>query len=257
MVTGLRLAVLGDPVEHSLSPLMQRDAMEQAGLRGRYETVRADRSKLVAELEGLRRGERDGVNVTMPLKQVAAGLCDSLSPEAERSLSVNTIKAVGGRIVGHSTDVVAVAGILSRWGKSPVLILGAGGSARAALAASDRRPVYLAARRREAALQLASMGDCAAAIPWGTAVAGAIVVNATPLGMGGETLPSGIVASAAGLVDLPYATAKTPAVAEARRLGIQVVDGIEFLANQAAASFTWWTGESVDSDRMAVLARNV
>jgi shikimate dehydrogenase len=257
MGTGLRLAVLGDPVEHSLSPLMQRDAMEQAGLRGRYETVRADRSKLVAELEGLRRGERDGVNVTMPLKQVAAGLCDSLTPEAERCRSVNTIKTVGGRIVGHSTDVVAVASILSRWDRSPVLILGAGGAARAALAASDRHPVYLAARRIEAALQLASIEDCAAAIPWGTAVAGAIVVNATPLGMGGETLPNGIVASAAGLVDLPYATAMTPAVAEARRLGIQVVDGIEFLANQAAASFTWWTGESVDSDRMAALARNV
>lgn len=257
MGTGLRLALLGDPVEHSLSPLMQRDAMEQAGLGGIYETVRADRSRLADEVEGLRRGERDGINVTMPLKQLAAELCDSLTPEAERSRSVNTLKAAGGRIVGHSTDVVAAASILARWEKSPLLILGAGGSARAAMAASDGRPVYLSARRGEAALRLASMEDRAAPVPWGTAVAGAIVVNATPLGMGGETLPSGIVASAVGLVDLPYAAATTPAVEEARRRGIPVVDGIEFLANQAAASFTWWTGESVDSVRMAATARNV
>jgi shikimate dehydrogenase len=236
---------------------MQRDAMVQSGLRGTYEIVRADRSTLVTEVERLRKGEWDGVNVTMPLKQVAADLCDSLTPEAEASRSVNTMMVVGGRIVGHSTDVVAAANILSRWDRSPLLILGAGGSARAALAAADGRPVYLAARRGKAAFQLAAMEKEAAAVPWGTAVAGAIVVNATPLGMGGETLPDGIVASALGLVDLPYGDATTPAVGEARRLGVPVVDGIEFLAIQAAASFAWWTGESVDSDRMAAMARNV
>lgn len=253
----LRLALLGDPVAHSLSPLMHREAMEQAGLRGSYETIRAGRSRLRSEVEAVRRGERDGINVTMPLKQAAAELCDGLTPEAERSGSVNTIKAAGGGIVGHSTDVVAVCHILARWGDSPLLILGAGGSARAALAASERRPVYLAARRQEAGRELIAGDSQAAAVSWGTAVAGAIVANATPLGMAGEALPEGTLTVAAGLIDLPYGTTATPAVDEARARGLPVVDGVEFLALQAAASFAWWTGKPVDSVRMAEMAKNV
>lgn len=255
MGEGLRLALLGDPVDHSLSPLMQRHALEESGMEGSYDTIRADVSRLRTELEAVGRGRWNGLNVTMPLKRAAAELCDALTDEARLSGSVNTIKSEEGRVVGHSTDVVAFAQILSRWHRAPLLVLGAGGSARAALVASQG-PAYVAARRFAAARELAvDLGG--AAVAWGAAVVGAIVVNATPLGMGGEGLPEGLLGTASGLIDLPYGPGVTPAAREGRARGLPVVDGIDFLALQAAASFTWWTGESVDSAALADLARKV
>lgn len=257
MGDGLRFALLGDPVDHSLSPLMHRRALADTGLRGDYSTIRADRRRLRKEIARLRQGRLDGLNVTMPLKEDAARWCDRLTPEAARSGSVNTIRAEDGVVVGHSTDVVAFSGVLSRWPGAPLHVVGAGGSARAALAAvGEGGPAYVSARRDQAAAALAKGFETASAIPWGSAVAGAVLVNATPLGMRGEPLPIGLLEASSGLIDLPYAETTTPAVVDARRLRIPVVDGVEFLAMQAGAAFTWWTGEHVDSLRLAEVATN-
>lgn len=255
MPRGLRLALLGDPVDHSLSPVMHRQALEDAGLNGEYLAIQADRGRLEKEVERLRSGTLDGANVTMPLKEAAADLCDRLTPEAARAGAVNSMRAEQGELIGHSTDVVAFGGLLGDWSDAPLLVLGAGGSARAALAAAGPATVYVSARRLEAASGLASLHERTSILTWDTAVAGALVVNATPLGMGGERLPEGVLAVASGLIDLPYGEMPTPAVTEARGLGIPVVDGIEFLARQAAAAFTWWTGRPVDSAKLAEAAR--
>lgn len=252
----LRLALLGDPVAHSLSPVLHDQAFRDTGREGRYEVIRADRSRLELEIESLRRGERDGINVTMPLKEEAAKLCDRLTPEAEKCESVNAIRFDNGAVVGHSTDLIAMEAVLDAWRPTSVHILGGGGSARAALAAVET-VAYLSSRRIEAARELAGSRELASVVSWGAAVAAAVVINATPLGMAGEPLPSGVLAVADGLVDLPYGPTPTPAVVEAEARGISVVDGIGFLAVQAAASFTWWTGEPVDSASMATAARNV
>jgi shikimate dehydrogenase len=79
-------------------------------------------------------------------------------------------------------------------------------------------------------------------VAWGNAEAGATVINATPLGMAGETLPPGVVDGAGCLLDLAYGAEPTPAVAEALRRGLPVVDGIDLLVAQAAAAFSIWTG---------------
>lgn len=255
MPGGLRLALLGDPVEHSLSPVMHSQALEDAGIDGEYLAIQADRGRLEEEVERLRSGRMDGANVTMPLKGAAAELCDRLTPEAARAGAVNSMRAEQGEVVGHSTDVVAFVGLLDQWEDVPLLVLGAGGSARAALAAAGPGPVYVSARRRDAASGLAGPHERSAVLAWDTAVAGALVVNATPLGMGGERLPEGVLAVASGLIDLPYGEMPTPAVTKTRDLGIPTVDGIEFLARQAAAAFTWWTGRPVDSEKLAEVAR--
>ncbi len=77
-----------------------------------------------------------------------------------------------------------------------------------------------------------------------------MVVNATPLGMHGEPLPAGVVEAAAGLFDMAYGTRVTPAVAEARRRLLPVVDGLDMLLAQAAASFTLWTGRTAPLETM-------
>ncbi|MGH8946775.1 MAG: shikimate dehydrogenase family protein [Acidimicrobiia bacterium] len=255
---GLRFVLLGDPVDHSLSPIMHRRALTDSGLDGAYQTIRADADRLQDEIEGLRRGETHGLNVTMPLKEEAARLCDRLTPEAEKSGSVNSLRLEDGLVVGHSTDVVAFRTVLARWAPRPLHLLGAGGSARAALAAvGEDTTVYVSSRRGEAAASLALRLESATHLTWGLATPGAVVVNATPLGMSGEPLPDGLIEVASGLIDLPYGKKTTPAVSAARDLGIPVVDGIEFLAIQAAAVFNWWTGESVDSIRLAKEATKI
>ncbi len=93
-------------------------------------------------------------------------------------------------------------------------------------------------------------------VPWGTAVAGALLVNATPLGMAGESMPERLVRASGGLIDLPYGAMTTPVVETARRLGIGHTDGVEFLAVSAAESFQWWTGRPVDSDLLLAAATN-
>lgn len=229
--------------------------LELCGLEGEYRKVRvADEQALQEELNRLGAGDWDGLNITMPLKALAARLADSVSPLAARACSVNTLMRSDSDIHGESTDSAVFKELLSsdRFdGRTSILVLGTGGSAAAALAAvEDSEPTYVAGRRPDRAEELtARLGG--EVISWGTAVAGALVINCTPLGMRGEDLPSGLVGVAAGLVDLPYGDAATPAVHSARQMGIGMVDGEEFLLSQAVASFRLWTGLDIDHRELA------
>lgn len=248
-MTSYRFAVLGSPVGHSRSPELHTAMLEIAGLDGEYLAIEADARVLAEAVAGLREGHWHGLNITMPLKRDAARMADSLAPRAARSMSVNTLSLRGRIVHGDTTDSVAFSQILdtSRFrGITTVLVLGAGGAAAAALAGMPpRMNVYLAARRADQAAALAGRlgGE---AVPWGTAVAGAIVVNTTPLGMSGEPLPEGVLEAGSGLADLPYGPTKTPAVVSAEQRGIPFADGHEFLLRQALASFASWTGERIE-----------
>ncbi len=247
----IRLALVGDPVDHSLSPVLHAEALRLAGLEGEYEAIRADRALLDSVLERLRQGELRGVNVTMPWKLAALELCDVLTDEASRAGSVNTLRSKDRLIEGHSTDVIAFRQVFESLNQAgQMLVLGAGGAARAAIHAWSGGRVYVSARDEARAAPLG--GEV---IPWGTPVAGAVLVNATPLGMRGESLPGGVLEASGCLVDLAYGPDPTPAMREAALLGIEARDGIEFLARQAAASFRWWTGEDVDWVALAGTAR--
>jgi len=256
-----RFALLGDPVAHSRSPAIHAEALRLAGLRGEYKAITADQQVLEETLTDLRSGDIDGINVTMPLKRIAFGLVDVATPEARLAGSINTMKRGDhGLVLAQSTDAVVFGDIFEGEGfkeLNSVLVLGAGGSAATALAATKGRDAYLSARNAGTAQALADTFDSVGVIPWGASVAGAVVVNATPLGMSGERLPDGIVELGGALVDLPYSGTTTRATSKATGKGIPTVDGIEFLARQAALSFRWWTGESVDFAVLAEIARNV
>ena len=253
----LRLALLGDPVSHSRSPAIHAAALAACGIPGEYRLRRVDGDGLVRALDEIRGRSLDGANVTMPHKRLAADLCDSLSAEASDLEAVNTLVGADGEVAGWNTDVVAVRSLLGRLADdAPVMVLGAGSAAAAALLAAAGRDLSVAARRMGAAEELCSrMGSTARPVPWGAAAPGAIVVNATPLGMEGEDLPGGMVEEAAGLVDMPYGRDPTPAVRLARRRGIPVFDGIEVLVEQAAESFVIWTGVEAPREVMERAAR--
>lgn len=229
-------------MSHSRSPAIHRTALSVCGLEGSYEAIKADRTILEATCQRIRDRELTGINVTMPLKGDAAELADFLTPEAAKSGSVNTLRLGQEGLEGHSTDVIALRRHLSNHDSSTVLVLGAGGAARAVLEAAGHRLVYVAARDQEKALSLCQGRQNAEVIRLGTPVAGAVVVNATPLGMAGESLPEGVVEACSALIDLAYGLEETPAIAVARLMGIPFADGLEFLVGQAVESFEWWTG---------------
>jgi shikimate dehydrogenase len=260
MPSTLHLAVLGDPIEHSRSPAIHNAAMAHLGIDGSYVARRVRGGELGNVVSELRKGSLDGANVTMPLKLEAAAAADDLTVEAAASGSVNTLRPRSGLIEGHSTDVVASARAFSdeRFDQSaPVLILGAGGAAAAAMIGAAGRAVYVAARDMQRATALIErIGNGGGVVPLGVGVSGALVVNATPLGMGGERLPEAITATASGIIDLPYGLGETLTVASARVAGLPYMDGVEFLVLQAAASFEWWTGLPAPMEVMVRAARN-
>ncbi len=255
-----RFAVLGDPIDHSRSPAIHTAALDHLGIEGSYVATRAGTRELHAAVQDLRQGALDGFNITMPLKAEAAALADSLTEEAARAGSVNTMRARNGVIEGLSSDVIAFTRAIRdpRFDTgAPLLVLGAGGAAAAALVGATGRDVYLAARVESRAMELAErVGVDAGVIPFGTGVAGAVVVNATPLGMSAERLPERASQIASGIIDLAYGNIETPAVAQAHAKGLPVMDGIEFLVLQAAASFEWWLGLTAPIEVMAEAARN-
>jgi shikimate dehydrogenase len=261
------VGLIGDPVAHSLSPRMQNAAFAHAQLDWAYVPLRVNAAGLDAALAGLAALSFAGVNVTIPHKEGVAGRCQTLAPVAAACGSVNTvIVQPDGSLHGDSTDGEAVvSGVADRAGPSALsgaaLVLGAGGAARAvaaALAAAGMR-VSILARRQEAAVALASalagVGRVEAVEAFPPAPPD-LVVNATPLGGASALTESPLTADALTDVrvvcDLAYRpdARPTPFASAAAALGIPVIDGLEVLARQGAASFRLWTGRDAPLDIM-------
>lgn len=249
----MKLVVLGDPVAHSLSPALHRAALTSVGLRGTYEARRVDASGMADAVDELRRGILDGANVTMPHKGRAASLADRCTGPAARAGAVNTLVRVGQEVVGHNTDVAGIhhAVVARDLPAGPVLVLGAGGAAAAALLAFEERELAVSARRPDRAVALVrQIGVAANVVPWGEPRPGSLLVNATAVGMAGDELPFGDVTLHAGLLDMPYAAGPTPTAAAMRAAGRPVADGPDMLLGQAVAAFRLWTGKQPDEAAM-------
>lgn len=255
----LHLVLLGDPVDHSLSPVIHKAALEATGLRGTYTAHRVDEAGVRAAFAELRSGRLDGLNITMPHKALAAQLCDHLEPDALRAGSVNTAyRANGGGVRGISTDI---DGIRDVWvalpSSGPVLILGAGGAAAAACIALADHPLYAAARLGGTTADMArKVGVDLGEVRWGVPVLDAVVVNCTPLGMRGESLPDDVLALAGGILDMAYGPDTTPAVGSVASRGKPTVSGLDLLVAQAARSFSVWTGLPAPLAAMRTALRN-
>src|SRR5579859_5641782 len=174
-----RAAVIGHPVSHSRSPAMHTAAYRALGLDWEYTAVDVEPAGLAAFVAGMREEGYAGVNVTIPHKAAVLPLCDELSAEARRCGSVNTILVRPEGLRGETTDGAGLLWALGDVEPAEALVLGAGGAARAAvaaLAAAGWR-VAVSARRPEAAAELGV--DVA---PWPPPEGARLIVNATPLG---------------------------------------------------------------------------
>ncbi|MGI8698315.1 MAG: shikimate dehydrogenase family protein [Mycobacteriales bacterium] len=256
MTAPARVALIGDPVSASVSPVMQRAAFAAAGLELDYTAVRVGRAELPAAFVELRR-RYVGLNVTRPLKEAVIPMLDAVSGPATEAGSVNTVVFADGAARGESTDGAGFLAALARVSDSPVrraLVLGTGGAARAVTAVLRRSgaAVAVAGRNNAAAERLQTdlgveptrMQPRALAAKLASAD---LLVNATPVG-GGPTpsatpLPDGVPLHP-GLVvfDLVYRPRRTALLERAAGAGCRTVEGIEMLIEQGTRSFELWTG---------------
>jgi shikimate dehydrogenase len=219
------VALLGRPVAHSLSPRMQNAAFAARGLDWAYVALDVPPERLADAVRGLAAAGFAGANVTAPHKLAAAALCDEADAE-----SVNTLVFEDGRVVGTSTD----AAVLSQVTKChKAVIVGDGGAARAFAAAL---PGALVFSRRGVWPPDVSEAD--------------LVVHATPVK--DEELFE--LRAGQTLVDLPYPQSATADAA--RAAGATVIDGLEVLVQQGAASFERWTGVPAPLDVMRNAVRS-
>jgi shikimate dehydrogenase len=261
-------ALLGDPIDHSLSPRMQNAALAAARLDGVYVALRCGAADLPGLMAGIARAGGGG-NITVPHKAIAAAAVEEATDAVRRTAACNTFWLERGRIRGDNTDVQAVAGVASRLigsiAGARVLLIGAGGAGAAALCALldagagqigvvNRSPTRAEEmiRRLDPGRRKASIAS-AAAIPPGRYD---LVINATSLGLRpGDALPldlSGIDIRAA--LDLVYRPGGTEWTRHAAALGISACDGREVLLLQGAAAFArWWpVAAPIDAMRSAI-----
>jgi shikimate dehydrogenase len=203
-----------------------------------------------------------GLNVTMPHKDAAARACDDLAPEAGVLGAVNTVVVDGDRLVGHNTDGTGFLRALADDGVTVdgkrVLILGAGGAARAIVLAAGQAgaSVTVAARREEPARAAAALGAGRATTLDAAPIDECdVLVNATPLGMRGEAPPFDPARLVPGqfVYDTVY-PAETPLIAAARERGLVAAGGLGMLVHQGACSFELWTGRAAPVDVMRAAA---
>jgi shikimate dehydrogenase len=260
MITGrARLAgVIGWPVGHSRSPLLHNFWLRRHGIDGAYVPLAVRPADFAAAIMGLRAAGFAGANVTIPHKEVAVALCDTLDDSARRAGAVNTLVFSEGGILGSNTDGHGFVANLRAHGvqlHGAALLLGAGGAARAIGAAllEAGMVVTIANRTQARAQALADALPGLQVVAWemrGAAIADCdLLVNTTSLGMQGhDALQIDLRRAHAGLTvaDIVYAPAETALLADARARG---------LMHQAVPGFAAWFGivPAVDEEVIAAV----
>ena len=261
-----QLYVIGDPVAHSLSPLLHQAMIDQTGAAYRYDVRTVRPEELPAFVRWAKNGGCAGFNVTMPHKEAILPLLDEVDATAASCGAVNTVCIREGRAIGHNTDgtgfLDSLAGQRFYPQGRPVLLLGAGGAAKAvghALAAAGAGRIIVCARRLERAAALAAqLPGCGEGIVLAqdaiqqAAAACDLLVNATPLGMAGSPAFAGLnflqaMPPHAVVYDLVYHPRRTALLEAAARQGLRAVGGIDLLIRQAVRAFTFFTGETPDT----------
>ncbi|MBM3156818.1 MAG: shikimate dehydrogenase [Chloroflexi bacterium] len=273
------VGIIGHRLKHSVSPQFQQAAFDYLKLDVRYEVWETDKEGLPEVIEGLRDPSKLGANVTIPYKESVIPLMDELDETARRIGAVNTIVNRVGRLTGYNTDGGGFIRALRRdAGFEPedkrVVILGAGGAARAAgysLVESRVRSLSIinrtAGRGEALASALRTSGVEVVASAWkdGRTLQALmecdLLVNCTSVGMKNNEaqnqLPIDVrlIPTRALVYDVVYNPVETPLLAAARQAGARTMGGLPMLVYQGAAAFELWTGRPAPVDIMMSTAK--
>ena len=250
--------ILGNPVSHSLSPLMHNAAFAAIELDAAY--LPFPSPDIETAITGLRALGVQGASVTIPHKEQVMPLLDSIDPVAQKIGAVNTVVRKGETLAGYNTDWQGATRALEEkisLKDRKVVILGAGGSARAIGFGMQERGAHfvLASRTESRGRALADVLSC----PWVSLnetgeLSGDILINATSVGMQPDVdnspVPATILPQFKVVMDIVYAPLKTRLLHEAEDAGCEIINGLEMLLYQGVAQFEMWTGKSAPVDVM-------
>lgn len=251
-----RVVLLGHGISYSASPAMHEAAFAAAGLDWTYELLDVAPEDLAGAVARIRRPEFTGANVTIPHKVAVMRHLDGIEGDAQAAGAVNTIRKVDGRLIGSNTDVAGMRTALGVVGIEPLgaeaVVLGVGGTARAAAVALRGSRMTFVARRPEAGAGLPGQVLSWDEGGWQARARHAdVLINTTPLGRRGEMpIRPSLLPPRGGVIDLVYVRGGTPLVRRARQLGLRTADGWGVLLAQGAAAFEAWTGMEPPIDAM-------
>ena len=265
--------VIGDPIEHTMSPAMHNAAFEELGLDFIYTAFRVNKDELSKSIDGMRALNIKGLNVTIPHKVAVIPLLDNLDPMAEKIGAVNTIVNDEGILTGYNTDASGfLQALLGKGIESTgkhVVIMGAGGASKAisfALAETGSHLVILNRREEfdwavELALHVSRVfGIDIPALELSennlskVMKSADILINATSVGMSPNAnespMPAGLLKPNLTVFDIVYNPIETKLLEEAKAAGAQTIGGIDMLSWQGALAFKKWTSREAPLDLM-------
>ena len=265
--------LIGDPVEHTMSPVMHNAAFREIGVDYLYLPFRVKKEELGKAIEGMRALNIKGLNVTIPHKVAVLQFLDKLDPLAEKIGAVNTIVNDDGVLTGYNTDASGFLKALLERGIEPegknVVLLGAGGASRAISFILADRGAHLVILNR--LLELDWAQELASRISRiftkevkaleltrenlvGAVGKADIVVNATSVGMSPNAdqtpVDSDLLRADITVFDIIYNPIKTRLLKEAEAAGAETIGGLDMLIWQGASSFEKWTGQQAPVELM-------
>ena len=267
--------IIGDPVEHSMSPVMHNAAFEALGLDYVYLPFHVQGEELKEAINGIRALKIVGLNVTIPHKMAVIPFLDKLDPLAERMGAVNTIASENGELTGYNTDAPGFLQALRAQGIEPdgksIVILGAGGAAKGIsfiLAGAGASLVILnrtLSRAEELTSQIAryyhrkitamTLNEANLKRAFGRAD---VLVNTTSVGMVPDVdrtpVPGNLLDSHLAVSDIVYNPLETRLLREAKAAGARTINGLDMLVWQGALAFEKWTGQKAPFEIMKQVA---
>ena len=241
--------VIGNPVNHSLSPKLQNYWLKENNINALYDKIKLNENDLENFIKDIRQQKITGCNVTVPFKQAVIPFLDKLSPEALQTQSVNTIIFNDGSLVGHNTDISGFTKAIQSLGFNlrgkKVLILGAGGVVPSIIFALNKMGVskiIVSNRTRQKAENLKNLFENLKTIEWGNIEYFDMIINATSLGLNNEkiNLDFSNVGKNKLFYDVIYNPAETNFLKNAKKNGNLIENGKLMFVYQALEAFKLW-----------------
>ncbi|ADY56230.1 Shikimate dehydrogenase [Syntrophobotulus glycolicus DSM 8271] len=261
----MRYAVIGNPVKHSLSPVMHMAGFLASGIDASYEAITVPSGELDAYVQMLSE-QYHGWNITYPYKEDMIKYLDDVSEEAQALGAVNTVKNERGKLYGYNTDGAGFVAAVQNAGFVPagnrVAVIGAGGAARAVIyaLAKEEAEITIVNRNQQKAGELArqienKFGRPVNCVPFDKGewmLSSGLIIQGTPIGMQDEPFPlvlEGIKEKVLA-VDLIYKPLQTNFLKQAQNLGCRIMNGLEMLLYQGAYAWDIWFGRKAPVENM-------
>jgi len=253
-----KFLVIGNPIEHSLSPTLHNYWIKNNGIDAIYEKQKLDKSELEQIIIQIKKEKIDGVNVTVPFKKTIIPFLDELSIEAKKTQSVNTLYLKNNKVIGHNTDIIGFETSIekSKYNvlNKEVLILGAGGVVPSIIFALNKMQaskIKVSNRTKEKAESLKENFKNIELIEWGEVPRFDMIINATSIGLKKEDnikLDFSLISGNKFFYDVIYNPSETNFLKIGKKLGNKTLNGKLMFIYQGLAAFNIWHGLKPDVD---------